>query len=159
MTKRLSIALLLATTLLVPVAFGAGSSPPPPSPGATESDAKTNYRKAVKLIEAEKYEEAIPLLEALLKDDPYNADILNYLGFSHRKLNHLELSEAYYKQALSADANHLGALEYEGELFLMQHRLPEAEANLAKLATLCNSKCDEFKGLEEAIADYKKQNG
>ena len=159
MSKALPIAALLAATLFAPVAFGAGSSPPPPAPGATESDAKADYRKAVKLVKAEKYEEAIPLLEALLKDDPYNADILNYLGFSHRKLNHLELSEAYYKQALSADANHLGALEYEGELFLMQKRLPEAEANLAKLATLCDSKCDEFKGLEEAIADYKKQNG
>lgn len=159
MTRILPLAALLAAALLAPAALAAGSGPPPAAPGASDDSPKPSYRKAVKLVEAEKYEDAIKMLEVLLKDDPHNADILNYLGFSHRKLGHLAESEAYYKAALNADADHLGALEYEGELFLMQHRLAEAEANLARLATLCKSKCDEFKDLESAIADYKKQNG
>jgi tetratricopeptide (TPR) repeat protein len=153
---------LLALALAVSPVLAAGGGSPPSSPGGTPSDedlSRPTYRNAVKLVKAKRYEDAIAMLEILVKDDPYNPDILNYLGFCNRKLNRLAMSEAYYKAALKADANHLGALEYEGELFLMQNRLADAEANLAKLGTLCNAECDEFEDLQDAIEDYKKQNG
>ncbi|MCC6921085.1 MAG: tetratricopeptide repeat protein [Alphaproteobacteria bacterium] len=135
---------------------GGGGGMPMPS-GSDESDMKPSYRNAVKLVKAKRYQEAIVMLEDLLKDDPHNPDIMNYLGFSYRKLGYLDNSAAYYKAALTVKADHLGALEYQGELFLMQNDVASAEGNLARLASLCGD-CDEYDDLKDAIEDYKENH-
>ena len=53
-----------------------------PSSGATFDE----YTVAVRLIKHEKYPDAIPHLELALADKPQSADILNYLGYTHRML-------------------------------------------------------------------------
>lgn len=103
------------------------------------------------VIEAGRAAEALPILEALAEALPANADVFNLLGFAHRKTGDLATSGAHYLRALYLDPNHLGALEYQGELFLMQGDLEGAEANLLRLEALCPARCEERDELEAAI--------
>ena len=83
---------------------------------------------------------------------PKNADIQNYLGFAYRKSGKLEASGNHYAKALELDPDHKGALEYQGELFLMTGAPEKARANLARLEVLCPSGCSELTDLKAAIA-------
>ena len=111
-----------------------------------------------KLIQDEKYEQAITELDKALKDDPDNADLLNLMAYSHRQLQHYEIALNYYQQALQIDPQHRGANEYLGELYLQIGQLDKAEERLEVLDKECFFGCEEFDELKEAIADYRKQN-
>ena len=80
------------------------------------------YNEAVALIAAEKYQEAILPLQSAEKLAKTDADIQNLLGFTHRKTGKLDAAASYYKRALKINPKHKGALEYQGELFLMLGR-------------------------------------
>lgn len=114
------------------------------------------FLRAAAQVEAEEYQRALPTLEALAAADPGNADVMNLLGFTYRKMGDLDQAEASYLRALRLDPGHVGALEYQGELFLMQGYVAAAEANLVKLATLCPAGCDERTSLATAIAVWKE---
>ena len=116
----------------------------------------SEYYTAMKLIKKKSYSSAI---ENLLKAEKYNkkdADIYNYLGFSYRKIGDLEKAALYYNKALTISPKHKGALEYQGEMFLILGQLPKAEANLKKLGKLCFLGCKEEKMLKESILKFKK---
>lgn len=159
-------ALAIATALLIGAAplsapvfaaasGGGGGSMPSGDPGSE----RPSLKAAERLMKGKHYEEALAMLDALRQKDDQNPDIYNDMGFCLRKLERLTDAEAYYKAALSLDADHKGALEYEGELFLMQNDLKGAEANLAKLAAVCPQGCDEYTDLAQAIADFKAAQG
>lgn len=149
---RLAAAFVLVLALApAPVlAFGSSteSSTTKSSPGAEA------FTKAEKKVKAEKYEDAIPLLEKALKADSKNADALNYLGYSHRKLGHTDEALAYYQQALAIDPKHRGANEYLGELYLELKQLDKAEERLSVLSTACNA-CEEYVELKEKVEAFK----
>ncbi len=102
-------------------------------------------------IDAGDYAGAIGALQTALQAAPGNADILNLLGYANRKAGNLDQAAQWYQAALAADPNHLGALEYQGEMFVMQGDTAAAEANLARLTELCGS-CEEREDLAEALA-------
>ena len=84
-----------------------------------------------------------------------NPDVYNLLGFSYRKSGDLKQAATYYGKALDFVPNFKPAIEYQGELYLQLGDLDKAKANLAKLATLCPSGCEERADLEQAIASVK----
>ncbi|MDE2385573.1 MAG: tetratricopeptide repeat protein [Alphaproteobacteria bacterium] len=102
-------------------------------------------------IDANDFAGAIGLLTPLLTkyQDP---DVYNLLGFSYRKSGDQKQAATFYQKALDTDPNFKPTLEYQGEMFLMQGNMDGAKANLAKLATLCPSGCEEKDDLEKAIA-------
>jgi tetratricopeptide (TPR) repeat protein len=102
-------------------------------------------------IDAEDYGAAIATLGEVIVIEPQNADALNLMGFAQRKSGMLDAAQGYYQAALAIDPNHLGALEYQGELFIMLGDIAAAEANLAKLAAACGA-CEEHADLAEALA-------
>ena len=55
-----------------------------------------------------------------------------------------------YTQALTLNPDHLGALEYQGELFLQTGKPDLAKANLARIKGICGD-CEESEDLEKAI--------
>ena len=120
-----------------------------------DSAAAESYAEAQSLIEAEAYAKALPILQQLAKDTPGSADIFNLLGYAYRKTGDLMRSGPAYERALFLDPDHLGALEYQGELFLLQGNPAGAEANLARLNRLCPSPCEERDELAEAIDAWK----
>ena len=130
--------------------------------GTSSSDKKPSYKNAVKLIEAAKkyeskdkmdkalkrYKKAQKILLELDKKKPLQADTLNYLGFTTRKLGDFEAGEKYYLLGLQVEPNHVGINEYLGELYVVTNRI-----NLAKerLEVLKNCNCEEYAELKEVI--------
>jgi Flp pilus assembly protein TadD len=121
------------------------------SDGSSTASAPTSaYDEAKALVDSGNFAAALPMLMKLTKADPQNADAWNLLGFSYRKLNQLDESNAAYLTVLKINPDHLGALEYQGELFLATGRIDEARANLARLKALCGD-CEAYGDLETAI--------
>ena len=110
----------------------------------------------MELVEATDYEDALEVLDKLNRKESGNADVLNMLGFAHRKLGRLDAAFDYYRQALAIEPRHLGANEYLGELYLETGELEKAEERLAELAIACPSGCEERDELSEAIAAYRE---
>ena len=131
--------------------FSAGSS-------SDSNNAKTKslaYLSAEKLINKKQYSDAIVKLNDALVTDKKNADIYNYLGFSHRKLGKMEDAAFFYNKALEINPKHKGALEYQGEMFLTLNQIGKAEDNLKKLDKICFLGCSEFDKLKKSIKDKK----
>jgi len=119
---------------------------------ASAAQKPPGYNEAVALIAAEKYQEAILPLQSAEKTAQNDADIQNLLGFVHRKTGKLDAAGGYYQRALEINPKHKGALEYQGELFLMLGDKDAATANLAKLDKICWLGCSEYDDLKQAIA-------
>ena len=114
------------------------------------STTAASYADAKALVDAGKYDDALPALVTITTDDPQNADAWNLLGFTHRMLGHNDESAQAYLVVLDINPNHLGALEYQGELFINTGKMDLAKANLAKLQSLCGT-CEEYEDLDKAL--------
>ena len=150
---------LLTLILLSTNSYSAGSS--------NDGGGKSNYDKAVTLIKAAKkyekkgktekankrYEKAKALLVKSNKKKPNQADTLNYLGFTTRKLGDFENGEKYYLLGLEIEPNHIGINEYLGELYVATNRIDQANERL-KILESCN--CKEYDSLKQIIAGTKK---
>ena len=137
------------------------------SAGTSSSDTKSSYDQAVKFIKAAKkleekgkiekankrYAKAQKLLIKSNKTKPLQADTLNYLGFTTRKLGDFENGEKYYLLGLQIDPNHIGINEYLGELYVATNRIELAKERL-KILKGCN--CEEYQELKEIIDGTKK---
>ena len=114
------------------------------------------YQKAEKLINNGSYENAINLLESLLSEDPdgyTKADLYNYLGFATRKQTNpnYDLAEKYYLKALEINNNHLGALEYLGELYFETNRPDQALKLLSRIKMFAGENSQEYIQLYELL--------
>ena len=135
----------------------------------TDSTAKvkSDYDKAVTIIKSAKkyekkgktekankrYEKAQKLLIKSKKKKPLQADTLNYLGFTTRKLGDFENGEKYYLLGLEIEPKHIGINEYLGELYVVTNRIDLAKERL-KVLENCN--CEEYDELKEIINGNKK---
>ena len=157
----------LIYTLLIIIAltnnsFSAGSSSDNDST-PKESDytkaknliiAAKKYEKKGKTEKAEKkYAKAQKLLIKSNDKKPLQADTLNYLGFTTRKLGDYDGGEKFYLQGLEIEPNHNGINEYLGELYVATNRMDMAKERLEVLKT-CN--CEEYAELKEIIEGTKK---
>jgi len=111
-------------------------------PGAAQSVDAT-YVSAVALINEGRYSEAIGQLEGALWSAGPHPDILTYLGFANRKLRRYEAARGWYEMALAVAPQHLGALEYYGELKLEMGDVAGARDHLAQLDRLCAFGCQQ----------------
>jgi tetratricopeptide (TPR) repeat protein len=145
--KKILITILVS--FIVSTSYSAG----------TDSSNETNYGKdfksAIKLISKKKYDNAIEKLMDLVdvsSSDFTKADVLNEIGFAFRKNNDLDNASKYYLMALKEDPNHLGALEYQGEMFVDLGQKDNALANLNKLKDLVGEKNPFYKELDSYIS-------
>ena len=151
-------------TLLIIIAltnnsFSAGTS-------SDSSDGSSSYTKAYNLIKAAKkyekkgntekaqkrYTKAQKLLLKSNKKKPLQADTLNYLGFTTRKLGDYEKGEDFYLQGLRVEPNHKGINEYLGELYVVTKRMDKAKE---RLEVLKNCDCEEYNDLKAIIEGTK----
>ena len=87
-----------------------------------------------------------------------SADANNMLAYSYRKSGDLTNAFKYYRVALTIDPKHRGALEYQGEAFVMAGKMTDAKANLAKLKSAgCATTCENYKDLAAFIAKPPKK--
>jgi len=108
------------------------------------------------LIESKNWVEAEKALEELRREDSNNPEVWNLSGFAARNMGDVKNASVYYRRALSLDSKHLGALEYQGELFLKLKRLRQAKNNLARLKAICGTSCEEYQELKNEIDAYEK---
>jgi tetratricopeptide (TPR) repeat protein len=172
MKKALVISILLPLTLVLTpsanAAIGGGSAPAPaaaPEPTPTPTPTPTTTAKSapiVKNVDTElatikelvlnkNFTAALAALKIADKEFANNADINNLLGYSSRKLKQYKEANTYYTKALRLDPKHLGALEYQGELFMETKKVSDAKKNLAKLKSLCGVKCEQYLDLKKVI--------
>ena len=78
-------------------------------------DVAPGIKAARDKINAGEYEAAVPMLSAVLKEKPADADALNLMGFSLRKIGKTTEALDYYGRALAIEPKHPGANEYLGE--------------------------------------------
>lgn len=118
-----------------------------------------NYKLGLELVKKEKYKSAIGKFKSLInkKSDNYTqADIYNYLGYTHRKLKEYDAAETYYLKALKLDSDHIGALEYMGELYLETNRIEEAKKSLQKIKSVAGESSNEYLELSFLINNYSQ---
>lgn len=125
------------------------AAPSPASPAVKQLSVFLSEADA--LIKQKNFTAALSLLVQADSAYPNNADINNLLGFSSRNLKQFKQSAQYYQKALRINPNHLGALEYQGELFIQTKKIAAAKRNLAKLKQLCGTNCPEYQDLKKAI--------
>ena len=117
-------------------------------------NAAKKYEKKGKIDKAqERYAKAQKLLLKSNEIKPLQADTLNYLGFTTRKLGDYEKGEKFYLLGLQVEPNHNGINEYLGELYVATNRMDMAKERLEVLKT-CN--CEEYEELKEIIDGTKK---
>ena len=147
------LSLFLSTSLM---AAGSDSS------SGSSSSKESLYEDAVKLVKragklekkdksdkAKKlYTQAFNKLEKAYKSDKKNPDILNYMGFTTRKIGNFEKAEKFYLEGLSLKPNHNGINEYLGELYVQTNRIDKANE---RLEVLKNCNCKEYSELELII--------
>ncbi|MBI3707102.1 MAG: tetratricopeptide repeat protein [Proteobacteria bacterium] len=148
---------LWSRLVLVAAVLVVGAAGPATAMISTDPPASHDKRlvEAEKLVKAKEYAKAIPLLDKVVADNPKDVDAYSYLGYSHRKLGDRDKGFKYYQIALGLDPNHKGTLEYLGELYLELNDLPKAEELLARLAKICNSRCEEYRDLRKDIEAFK----
>jgi len=157
----------LIYTLLIIIALTNNSFSAGTSSDNDSSPKVSDYTKAKNLVKAAKkyekkgktekaqkrYAKAQKLLLKSNDEKPLQADTLNYLGFTTRKLGDYEGGEKFYLQGLQIEPNHNGINEYLGELYVATNRMDMAKERLEILKT-CN--CEEFDELKEIIEGTKK---
>jgi tetratricopeptide (TPR) repeat protein len=103
-------------------------------------------------IKAKDFKSALVDLNGMIDKGVQHADVYNLMGFSLRKTGDYPTALTFYKKALDFDADHKGAHEYLGELYVETGQMPKAKEHLAILEKLCPQGCEEREDLAEAIA-------
>ena len=114
---------------------------------AGKLEKKDKTEKAKKL-----YSQAFKKLEKAYKSDKKNPDVLNYMGFTSRKIGNFEKAEEFYLKGLSIKPDHNGINEYLGELYVQTNRINKANE---RLEVLKGCSCEEYDELKAIIAGEK----
>ena len=146
-------AALCALALALPAALFA--DPAEDDPQASQRD--PDYAAGKRAMENKNWPQAASSFQQAALRDPANADLQNYLGFVHRKLERFDLAFKHYKRALELSPRHRGAHEYIGETYLLTGDLAGAERHLEALKGICLLPCGELQDLERAIANYRSR--
>jgi predicted Zn-dependent protease len=141
---RAAIPFALAVTLFAAPLWAAETATP-------ETEALPSYADAQAAVDAADWPTAQRILAQLIVAQPENADIWNLYGYTSRNMKLAGPALEAYETALKLEPGHLGALEYQGEMFVELKRLDDAKANLARLKDLCGD-CEQVVDLEAAIA-------
>jgi len=124
-----------------------------PMPSSPTKNLNSDLTAIRSLIASKNFSSALASLKIADRNYPNNADINNLLGYSARNLKQNKAAATYYTKALRINPNHLGALEYQGELFMVTKKISAAKSNLAKLKRLCGVTCEEYLDLKKAIGN------
>ena len=115
--------------------------------------AKKYAKKGKKNKAKKRFNDVIKYLILANEENPNEPDILNYLGYSFRKVDDFMMAEIYFEQGLAIDPQHIGINEYLGELYIETNRIDRAKERLSVLKS-CD--CKEYKQLKEIIEGTKK---
>ena len=149
------IVYIILISLMSQFAYSAGSDSSDDTKSNYYDEAKKLVKRAGKLEKKEKidkakklYSQAFKKLEKAYSSEKKNPDILNYMGYTSRKIGNFEQAEKFYLTGLSIKPDHNGINEYLGELYVQTNRIDKANE---RLDVLKNCNCEEYKELELII--------
>jgi tetratricopeptide (TPR) repeat protein len=147
-------AFIIASSLALLPAQGAGGDDPPPRGGPPADPVVERVIAANAQKDWQRSQEI--LRDALLKD-PRNPDYHNLYAYAVRKGDkpNLDIVFKHYNEALRIDPKHRGAHEYIGEAYLMVGNVGKAKEHLSSLDSLCFFGCDEYTKLKKAVAEFE----
>ena len=144
--------ILTAMTLVAGIGVAPAFMPAPAyavdNMSSTDAPDLTSVRAKIK---AKDYTAALAELRDLA-EDTQQVDVYNLLGFTLRNTGDFKTSLTYYTKALELQPDHKAAREYLGELYVETGNLAKAKEQLAILAKLCPSGCEEREDLQKAIS-------
>jgi tetratricopeptide (TPR) repeat protein len=111
------------------------------------------YNAAYWLAKSGSYAQARALL--LTAHNPSDPRILNYLGFTTRKLGDVDGALRYYAKALEQKPDYTLARSYLGEAHLQKGDLAAAKAELGEIERRCGTACQEYAELAGHIGRYE----
>lgn len=132
----------------IPPVWAEDTTPPVESTAPETELPSIDAAKAA--IDLQDYAAAARILAQLAGTDPTNPDVWNLFGFASRKMERMGEASQAYEEALRLKPDHIGALEYQGEMFVDLNRHEEALKNLEMLKTLCGD-CEQSLELEAYI--------
>jgi tetratricopeptide (TPR) repeat protein len=152
-----------------PAAWSVGDPPKPSSPKCSEhkkgspgwkrcmgqelKDDEATYELGYTLAKSGDYAEALTVLRsAAVQSDPR---IQTMIGFSLRKMGHVDAAMAYYAAALSANPHLTNTRQYLGEAFLQKNDQASARQQLAEIGARCGTGCEDYAELAKAIAAHE----
>ena len=162
MKTLLSIIFILTSSFTYSAGTDSGGSSSS-SGGGSSSSLSTNtvdvnivFHRAKKLIYKKNYAKGLKLLKDIENEKPFGyskADLYNYMGFASRKQKNPDYinAEIYYLKALSLEVDHIGALEYLGELYHETNRADKAKSLLEKLGEVAGQDSTEYKDLSKLL--------
>lgn len=104
------------------------------------------------LAKAGEYERAIVALR--LAPDQEDPRVLNYLGYSHRKLGRMDEALGYYRAAVAQNPDFSLVREYLGEAYVQLGQLEAARGQLSEIERICGGRaCGEYRDLARLIVD------
>ena len=151
------IVYIILICLISQFAYAAGSDDSSSDDNKADfyNEAKKLVKRAGKLEKKEKidkakklYSQAFKKLEKAYSSDKKNPDILNYMGYTSRKIGDFEQAEKFYLEGLKIKPNHNGINEYLGELYVQTNQIDKANE---RLTVLKNCNCDEYNELQLII--------
>ncbi len=114
-----------------------------------------NYGKS--LAKSGEYDQAIRVLA--LAPDQNDPRVLNYLGYSHRKLGKMDEALTYYQAAIAQNPDFSLVREYLGEAYIQLGQLEQARAQLTQIERICGGRtCGEYGQLAKLIVDSQSTN-
>ena len=94
------------------------------------------YGQAEKLLQSEKYEQALPLLESAVRHEPRLAAAQFWLGYAYMRLERDADAEAAFRQVLHLQPDQPGVHYNLGLIYWRQDRLDQAVSELQRAAAL-----------------------
>ena len=158
MKTLLSIIFILTSSFVYTAGTDSGGSSSSSGGSSSSStvDVNVEFHRAKNLIYKKKYETGLKILKDIEKERPFGyskSDLYNYMGFASRKQKDPDYinAEKYYLKALSLEDDHIGALEYLGELYYETNRVDKAKSLLEKLGEVAGKNSAEYKELSELL--------
>jgi tetratricopeptide (TPR) repeat protein len=110
-----------ALVVFVPYSISSESSAPSKPKGKRTSAADRSpslYEQGVAAAKKEDFKGALKLFQKAIREKPRDADILNMLAYSQRKLGKIDEALANYDKALKIRPRFAEAREYRGEAYI-----------------------------------------
>lgn len=115
-------------------------------------DQDSIYTHGRNLARAGQYENAIRVL--YLAHDQNDPRVLNYLGYSNRKLGNMDKALTYYHAAVAANPDFSLVREYLGEAYIQLGQLEKAREQLTQIERICGTQnCREYAMLTTYMID------
>ena len=117
-------------------------------------DQDSIYAHGRNLARAGQYNDAIRVL--YLAADQSDPRVLNYLGYSNRKLGNMDNALKYYHAAVASNPDFSLVREYLGEAYIQLGMLEKAREQLTQIERICGAQtCREYSMLSNYMIDYQ----